>query len=145
MRFGHAVVLTATGMLPNVTDKVDFEPLPFLINPPIYGFYRIRQDISLPARKPFLYQELIAVSQSVVALNVHDAKGSHAVRIDDQPPALLPDPVSEPAHDLCVYRWISRPTLLIAPCSAILPAVYLRVFGPGTQSECEAYIASVDG
>src|SRR5262245_21636084 len=60
VRMAGMVRLTATGETPHFNDKTDFEQLPFMIFPPMYGFFFIEQDVSLPAMRPFTYEESIA-------------------------------------------------------------------------------------
>jgi hypothetical protein len=139
--------LIAVGETPNLNDKVDFEQLPFRIFPPMFGFYFIQQDISLPATKPFVYEESVAYPQGVNLVRIQDADGIHDVPIADVVPVETEAQRSLVGADgnYCVFSWIGINTMMIAKCDAIVPAVYTRVFGPSTYEGCQAYIRDHGG
>jgi hypothetical protein len=138
------VHLTATGETPNFNDVPSLEQLPFRIHPPIYGFFVTTPDIALPATRPFSVQLNTAYPADSAWIRIQDADGDHSVAIaevvppiDIQTTALTP-----PADDgnFCVFQWIGIQPYLIAGCDEVVPAVYTRVFGPGTLAQCEQYI-----
>jgi len=142
LRFGHITILIATGETPNFNDKTDFEQLPLRIFPPMYGFYFIHADISLPALRPFVYEEAITFPASANRIRIQDADGIHEVAIEEIPapaqPQAAPD-ANEP--DYCVFSLTGNEGLLFtAKCDAILPAIYSKVFGPDTYANCQRYI-----
>jgi hypothetical protein len=142
------VTLVATGETPNFNDKVDIVQLPFRRFPPIYGLVFIQQDIRLPAMRPFVYEERIVYPEGFPAISVHDADGPHEVPIADvqiPPMAMAASAEAESGAGFCVFNWLGRPDLLIAPCDALLPAVYRRVYGPATMADCERYVAQNGG
>lgn len=146
IRSGGSTRLIAHGQTPNLNDKVDIEPLPFLIFPPWYGFYFIHQDIQLPAVKPFVYEEEIFVPASANSVQVQDAVGRHTVPIETIAPPHVPTEPAPTTPGFCVFALVAGGgPLLIAPCASILPAIYHRVFGPATYGECKDYVKKHGG
>jgi hypothetical protein len=146
-RIGGVTTLTATGTFPNLNDKADFAPLPFLIFPPMWAFYVVSANISLPATRPFTYSETIAFPADANVIRVQTATGFQSVSIVD---VVLPTAQSDTAAatalgDYSVYKWIGLDTLMIAPSDAIVPAVYVKVFGPASHEDCEKYVAENKG
>lgn len=73
-----------------------------------------------------------------------DADGKTWVQIHDLVVPAMTAAMAAPgaeAKNFCVFEWIGKDTLKIAECSAILPAVYRRVFGPDTLAACEDHVA----
>lgn len=143
-RIGGMVRLSASGQVAHWNDKTDFDALPFLIFPPIYGFYFIEQDISLPAVRPFTYEETISYPVTSKTVRIHDADGRHDVPIADiRVPDM--DVAVEAGKVYCVYEWPGVKPLLIAKKDAILPAVYTKVFGPDAYKACQKYVKDNNG
>lgn len=134
------VHLSASGELTNFSDKPDFEQLPFLIDPPMYAFYIISADISLPAIRPFTYEETIAFSKTARAIRIQDADGFHDVPIAE---VVVPDfsvmAPSKDSNDFCVYRGPGINPLMVGPCRNDIPGFQERVFGPASVADCEKY------
>ncbi len=103
-RLAGVTTLTAVGQTPNFNDKVDFEQLPFLINPPMFGFFVIQQDISLPAIRPFKYEEVIAFPSTARSVRVQDADGFHDIPIAEVviPPMVDAAVVDDGTNTYCV-------------------------------------------
>jgi hypothetical protein len=145
VRNGDVVKVIATGTVPAFNIKTDLEQLPFLIYPPIFAFYFVVPDITVPTLRPFVYEEDVPFPKNANVITISDAAGQHAVQIES---AGAPAQQSSPAPTdtgYCVFSWIDIATLKIAKCEAVLPAVYTRVFGPATFGECEKYVKGNGG
>ncbi|MBI3704875.1 MAG: hypothetical protein HY244_13775 [Rhizobiales bacterium] len=141
------VTLSATGEHSNLNDKADFSQLPFLIYPPMWAFYEIKADISLPATVPFTYEETISFPKSAKSIRIQDADGFHDVPIAE---VVVPDfdaaaTTAEAGAQYCVFQWIGINPLMIAKCDAPVPAVYTRVFGPASHDDCKKYVKDNGG
>jgi hypothetical protein len=140
-RIGDTVRVFAMGETPNWNDKVDIEQLPFRIFPPWYALYFISPDISLPAKRPFLYQEAIPYPKEPKTIRIQDADDFHDVPIVDlafKEVTELPPPKQEATF--CVFNSLGSKELMIAPCDSPLPHIFGRVFGPATLAECEKFV-----
>jgi hypothetical protein len=144
--FGQ-VHLVATGETNNLNNKFDFEQLPFRIFPPMYGFFVITPDVTLPATTPFVHHERILFPSGVNVIRIQDADGIHEVPIAEVVPhdMGMRTLAAGGGNNLCVFSWIGINSMMIAECNAVVPAVYTKVFGPASQQECENYIASHGG
>jgi hypothetical protein len=139
--------------LPNLNDKPDFDQLPFLIMPPMWGFYIVKADIALPATKPFTHSEQVAFPRDARSITVVDADGPQSVRIAEVTvPDFVIDHTTEGGNsDLCVFRLVGLGgsgginPFMIAKCDAIVPGIYARVFGPASRADCEKYIRDNGG
>lgn len=143
-RSGGFLHIIATGETPNLTDQAVLEQLPFRIFPPMFGLFFITQDVSLPALRPFTVELQTLFPAEATTVRVQDADGDHAVPIADLGAAPLPA-APDTGNDFCVYQWIGINPYMIAKCDAIVPAVYSRVFGPGTRAACDQYIREHGG
>lgn len=81
VRLGDAILLSASGTLPNWNDKADLVQLPWRIIPPEFALRFVRGQISLPATRPFLVAELFGFPRTHSTVTVHDADGKHDVPI----------------------------------------------------------------
>lgn len=145
-RSGGLLHLSAKGETRHFNDKVDFEQLPFLIFPPMFGFFFIEPGIGLPAIRKFVHEESFVFPKSATVVRIQDADGTHNVPITDiSMPELtqLDIPPSEDGY--CVFAWTGINSMMIAKCDANVPAVYTRVFGPDTYAKCKKYIQDNGG
>lgn len=142
------VHLVATGEFANMNDKADFEQLPFLIFPPMYGFYIVQADISLPATKPFTYEETIAFPKSAKAIQIQDADGGYSIPIAE---VEIPDfnaaaaPPNSTDKTFCAFGGPGINPVMVAKCDSHLPSIFTRVFGPDTYDECRKYAKAHGG
>jgi len=139
--------LVATGEVPNLNMKTDFEQLSFRIFPPMFGFYFVTPEITLPAKRPFVYEELVLYPRAAHTVRIQDADGYHDVPIAEVVP---PDFEAltlavDAAANYCVFSWIGINRMMIAKCDAIVPAVYTKVFGPASYAECDRYVVDNGG
>lgn len=141
-RSGGFLHIVASGETPNLNDEVVLEQLPFLIFPPMYGLFFVTQDVSLPATRPFSVEIQTPFPASATAVHIQDADGSHWTEIAELGEPSLPPNVGS---DFCVFQWIGINPNVIAKCNAAVPAVYTRVFGPGTYANCEQYVRDHGG
>ena len=140
IRNGDMVKVIATGTVSAFNIKTDLEQLPFRIYPPMFAFYFIVPDITLPSLRPFLYEEDVLFPKNASVIRIMDSTGQHAVKIENAvTPAQesLPEPTDA---GYCVFSWIGTDTLKIAKCDVILPGVYKRVFVPAILGECQKYV-----
>jgi hypothetical protein len=142
-RTGNRVKLVATGTMPNFNMKVDFEQLPFLIHPPMQGFYFISPDIVLPALRPFMHEDEIDFPSGSPVVTIVDADGEHQVDIQPIPTANI-EPVFPSDNDdgFCVFSMLATEKMMIAPCGAPIVGVFTKVFGPETYRRCMEYVAN---
>jgi hypothetical protein len=141
------VHLNATGTFANINDKADFDRLPFLINPPMYGFYFIKPETALPATLPFVYEEKISFPKDQHFIRIQDANGFIDVPIAE---VVVEDfnvnaSALDKGNNFCVFRGFGINPLLSAECNAPLPKGYERVFGPDTIERCNDYIKANGG
>ena len=146
-RLAGITTLTAVGQTSNLNDKVDFEQLPFLRYPPMFGFFLIQQDISLPSIRPFKYDEIIAFPASAKSVRIQDADGFHDISITEVilPPLADASMVDDGTDTYCVFGWVGINTHMIAKCDAVVPAVYYKAFGPDSYTACQNYIKNNGG
>jgi len=143
-RENDIVHVTAEGDKPTPQTKVTIEPLPFLIYPPIYALYFESSGTTTPVVVPFLVERAIAnFPSSAKTIAIEDATGHHSIPIQTR--AATQALLSETAAAFCVFQHVGTARLLIAPCDAILPAVYTKVFGPASYAECQQYAAAHGG
>lgn len=80
-QFGQTVTIYATGMAPNFQTIVKLEMLPIEIFPPEFALFFYDPDIVSPAERPFLVENSFHSSEIIKVVQVHDAKGRHAVKV----------------------------------------------------------------
>ncbi len=139
--------LVATGELPNLNMKADFEQLPFRIFPPMFGFYFVTPEITLPMLRPFVHEEPILYPRAAHTVRIQDADGYHDVPIAEViPPDFdVQTAAVEAGANYCVFSWIGINSMMIAKCDAIVPGVYSKVFGPASYAECDRYVVDNGG
>lgn len=101
------------------------------------------QDELTPKAESFVRQERLFYPADQDSVRVLDADGIHQVSIVEAAGLdfQLYTPIRADAS-YCVFSWIDINSMMIAKCDAILPAVYVRVFGPATEQDCARYIAA---
>ncbi len=134
--------VTATGHKPTLQTKVTFEQLPFLIFPPRLGLFFDTEGLTSPVVTPFEIEKAFPHypgKSSVVTIT--DKNGSHAIDIIERAPQADPLIISDPDQpEFDVYQQIATSHFLIAKDGDLVPAIYVRVFGPDTYARCQAYI-----
>jgi hypothetical protein len=142
-RENGVVHVTASGDKPTLQTKVSLERLPFLIYPPRLGLFFDSEGITSPVVTPFEIEKAFAhypIKSSVV--NITDRHGLHVIDIAERPvhpnPLIIADP-EQAAFD--VYQQIDTNHFLIAKEGDVVPAIYVRVFGPDTYAHAQAYVA----
>ncbi|MEI9915289.1 MAG: hypothetical protein WDN29_05125 [Methylovirgula sp.] len=74
-------------------------------------------------------------------MTITDKNGSHAIDIIERAPQADPLIISDPDQpEFDVYQQIATSHFLIAKDGDLVPAIYVRVFGPDTYARCQAYI-----
>jgi hypothetical protein len=146
IRSGGVVRLIATGTKPNLQAKPDFEELPFLIHPRMFGFFFISPHIVNPMLVPFTYEESFPYPIDVGVVRVQDAEGFHEIEITDvsppPPTTAIPGPTDS---GYCVFNMIGTEKHMIAKCDSIILMIYRRVHGPDTYAGCQNYIGTHGG
>lgn len=139
------VHLQASGSKPTPQTRVTIEQLPFFIFPPQYGLMFETQGITNPLVVPFdIERALPNYPPDVKFVFVVDKNGTHSIDIVERPASgnrnIVP---SDPAAaSFVVYQQIGTDRYMIAKSDAIVPAIYIRVFGPDTYANCQAYVAA---
>ena len=141
VRIGPVVRIRATGTAPNFNTKPDIEQLPFRIYPPMFGFFFVHPAITIPATRPFVYEEDVAYPLNQSSIIIIDSSGRNEVAIHELVVPAINAKVENATGEFCVFQWIGKDTFKIAECSAIVPTVYARVFGPATIAACEEYVS----
>jgi hypothetical protein len=146
-RLGGVTTLAAIGETAYWNDKVDFEELPFIGDRPAFAFVVTRQDVGLPAIRPFSYEEQVFVASSATSVLVEAADGVHDIAISQVriPPVIAGADPDDQSEAFCVYRTIGILHLWIGRCDDKVPMIYEKVFGPATQQACEEYVRDNGG
>jgi hypothetical protein len=132
----------ASGLKPTAQTKVTIEELPFLIYPPRLGLMFETDGITSPVVLPFDIERAITnYPPSAKVVNISDKNGLHMIDIVEQPATvptlLIPDPA---ATQFVVYQQLGSDRYLIAKSDALVLAIYVKVFGPDTYANCQAYV-----
>lgn len=148
-RENNVVYVTAEGEKPYLQTRVTIEQLPFLIYPPIYALFFDTPGGANPLVTPFMIERAITnYPSSAKSISIQDATGSHRIPIETRATsapgvhALAAFSDAAAPANFCVFQQLGTQRLLIAACDAILPAIYVRVYGPASYAECQQYVAA---
>ncbi|WP_159009579.1 hypothetical protein [Bradyrhizobium sp. S69] len=136
--------LSAIGQKPSPQTKVTIDQLPFLIYPPRFALMFETDGITNPLVMPFDIDRAIPnYPPDVKFISVMDKNGLHAIDILDLPATgnggLIDDPN---AAIFAVFRQINGDQYLIAKADSAILAIFIKVFGPDTYANCQAYVAA---
>lgn len=77
------VHVVAVGIAPHIQTKVSLTQLPIRIFPPMFALYFTDPEVVSPAIKPFEAEASFATDVLVEFVTVLDARGQHAVRVEN--------------------------------------------------------------